>query len=119
MTMKVDGKLTEDPQLIANTFNSFFVKTIVDLKSNIDPNFIKDPLENLKENMSSKKCKFELKTVSIKSLKQSIKQLKAKKSAGYDGLTQSQLKVGVSVLASPLQNIIKKQIKSFIKTLPI
>ena len=60
--------------------------------------------------MSLKKSNFELKTVSIKSLKQSIKQLKAKKSAGYDGLTQSQLKEGVSVLASPLQNIINSSI---------
>ena len=79
MTMKVNDKLTEDPLLIANTFNSFFVKKIEDLKANIDPKLVLDPLKNLKDKMSLNSSKFELKTVSIKSLKQSIKQLKAKK----------------------------------------
>ena len=50
-----------------------------------------------------------LKTVSVKNLKKSIGQLKSKTSAGSDGLTQKQLKSGVSSLASPLQNIIMPQ----------
>ena len=48
-----------------------------------------------------------LKTVNIKSIKRTMKQLKSKKSAGNDGLSQQQLKAGVAVLAGSLRNIIK------------
>ena len=48
-SMKIDNKLTEDPEEIANTFNSYFVQKIVDLKANIDPNLIIDPLSKLKQ----------------------------------------------------------------------
>ena len=78
----------------------------MDLKNNIDPSLIKDPLKNLKENMKDSKCSFDLKTVSIKELKSSMKQLKSKKSCGNDGLSQAQLKAGMSELASPLPDII-------------
>ena len=92
------------------SFNSFFIKKIEDLKANVDPNLVSDPLKELKDKMSSNSNKFELKTINMKSLKESIKQLKAKKSAGNDGMTQSQLKEGASVLASPLLNIINSSI---------
>ena len=110
-SMKINNIITDDPVEISNTFNSYFVKKIEDLKENIDPTLKSDPLNKLKENLKNKKCKFELKTVSIKSLKKSITQLKSKNSAGSDGLSQKQLKSGVSSLASPLQNIINASIK--------
>ena len=103
--MKVNNELTEDPIIISNAFNSFFVKKIEDLKKNIDPNLKSDPLEKLKANLKNNKCNFDLKTVSIKDLKQTMKKMKSKKSSGNDGLSQQQLKAGVSILASPLQNI--------------
>ena len=68
------------------------------------------PLEKLKANMTSSKCSFEWKTVSIKYLKKSMKQLKSINSTGKDGLSQSQLKAGVSELAIPLQDIINNSI---------
>ena len=63
-SMKVNDVLTDDPKVISDGFNSFFVKKIEDLKANIDPNLVKDPLDKLRENMKKKDCKFELKTVS-------------------------------------------------------
>ena len=71
--MKIENKLTEDPEAIADTFNSFFVKKIEDLKANIDPNLVTDPLSKLKADMKENQCSFELKTVGIKELKKSIK----------------------------------------------
>ena len=35
LSMKLNDSLTDDPIKIANTFNSFFVKKIEDLKANI------------------------------------------------------------------------------------
>ena len=98
--------------LIANSFNTFFVKKIGNLKANIDPNLITDPLKNLQNKMKANTSKFELKTVSISSLKKTITQLKSKNSSGCDGFSQKQLKAGVSNLAGPLLNIINASIKN-------
>ena len=48
----------------------------------------------------------------MKDLKVIIKKLKTKKSAGLDGLTQEQLKAGVSSLDSPLQNVFNHSIST-------
>ena len=110
-SIKIDNKLCDDHREISNAFNDFFVKKIEDLKANIDPTQVSDPLNKLQENLKSLKTKFELKTVNIKDLKKSIRQLKSKKSTGNDGLSQKQLKAGVGNLAGPLHNIINDSIK--------
>ena len=62
--------------------------------------------------MKNNKNTFELKTINKKSLKTVIKQLKSKTSSGKDGLSQKQLKAGVTSLVGPLQNIINASIKT-------
>ena len=110
-SMNFNGTATDDPTLIANTFNIFFVKKIEDLKANIDPSLITDPLKYLNDSMKSNTSTFNLQTVSMKCLKKTISQLKSKNSTGSDGLSQKQLKAGVSILASPLQNVINASIR--------
>ena len=39
---------------VAESFNEFFVKKISDLKDNIDPNKVKDPLERIAEKVKHK-----------------------------------------------------------------
>ena len=92
-SMQINNSITDDPTLIANSFNTFFAKKIKNLKANIDPNLITNPLKNLQNKMKAKTSKFELKTVSISSLKKTITQLKSKNSSGYDGLFKNSLKL--------------------------
>ena len=103
---KINNTLTDDPNLISNAFNIFFVKKIEGFKANNDPNLITNPLTKLQEKMKNNKNTFELKTINKKSLKTVIKQLKSKTSSGKDGLSQKQLKAGVTSLVGPLQNIL-------------
>ena len=109
-SMKIDNKVTDDPEIIADAFNKFFINKIADLKEKIDPNLVSDPLSKLKEVMKNNKKSFSLKTISISDLKQTIKNLKPKKSSGLDGLTQQQLKTGANILVAPLQNIFNQSI---------
>ena len=76
LSMNINNSVTDDTDIIANAFNTFFVNKIADLKANIDPNLKKDPLEKLKQNLKKSKASFKLKTIKIKDLKQTIKKLK-------------------------------------------
>ena len=51
--LKEDNMMIDDEQVIANTFNSFFIDKISNLKDNIDKSFIEDPLRRLKSKMSN------------------------------------------------------------------
>ena len=74
---KEDESVTTDHQEVANIFNNFFIQKVEDLKSNIDPEFVKDPLLNLtRKNKNG--AKFGLKTVSQKQLLKFLKKMKKK-----------------------------------------
>ena len=60
------GTIITEEKEVANTLNKFFVNKIIDLKKNIDPTKITDPLMQLKEKMAKTKLKFELKPVIVK-----------------------------------------------------
>ena len=57
--------ITEE-QIIANTFNKFFIDKIEDLKANIDPEYVEDPLTRLKKKMNNKNLLFKLKQITLK-----------------------------------------------------
>ena len=61
----LDGEgTTTDDQIIANNFNKFFTDKINNIKEEIDPSIIQDPLIQLREKMSKKgKLSFEIKTI--------------------------------------------------------
>ena len=89
-------------QDIADKFNDFFVEKIVNLKANIDKDFVSDPLSKLKEKQKDSNLRFSLKTVQTKTVSKSIKKLKNKKSSGEDGHTQNQLCLSNSMLINNL-----------------
>ena len=57
------GNLTEARE-VAEAFNKFSVDKISNLKANIDPNFVKDPLTKIAEKMKHKNLDFKIRTVS-------------------------------------------------------
>ena len=61
--------------------------------------------------MKNSQLKFELKPVTIKSVKSIMKKMKMKKSAGPDEISQECLLIGKSILAKPLTLIINESIK--------
>ena len=106
-----DGK-TSDEQEIANSFNTFFTEKITKLKDKIDKDIIVDPLEKLKEKMSTKQLKFEIKTITKEVVNNALKKMKKKKSSGSDGLSQQHLAMGSNELALPLMTIFNKSINT-------
>ena len=61
--------------------------------------------------MNNRKLNLELKPVSVKSVKNIMKKMKLKKSAGPDEISQECLLIGKSMLAKPLTKIINESIK--------
>ena len=57
-------------------------------KQGIDKSSIEDPLERVSTKMPNSKLKFKLKKFSENDVEKTLKQIKKKKSSGYDGLTQ-------------------------------
>ena len=62
------GEDIEDEKEIAETFNSFFVTKIENLKATIDESIKDDPLKLLKKKVENKNLNFCLKTVTVKTV---------------------------------------------------
>ena len=73
--LKTEQGETHDHSLIAETFNNYFNKKIVDLKNNIDPNLVEDPLKKMKDdtNRNSKSKIFKLKKTTEQDVCQALK----------------------------------------------
>ena len=105
-----DGIEITDGKEVAEIFNNFFIQKIEKLKDNIDTSIVEDPLERLRNKMQPKNLKFSLQTVTEAKVLKAIKQMKNKKSAGRDEITQEQMIMGAEVLAIPLTRIINASI---------
>ena len=66
-----DGELSSEAE-VAEAFNKFFVNKIEGLKEKIDPSYIKDPLDKIREKAKNKNLSFKLKTVTLTAVKKSI-----------------------------------------------
>ena len=86
------------------------MKKVEDLKSNIDKDYVTDPLEFLKT-VQKKNLLFDLKTVNQKLLLKMMKKMKKKQSAGVDGLSQDKLMLGAKILVNPLLKIVNQSIR--------
>ena len=75
-TLKEEEREITDKKEIAEIFNKFFIKKIEELKDNIDPNQIRDPIRKLKEKVKFKYLKFNLKTVSENKVKKVMDSMK-------------------------------------------
>ena len=111
-TPKEGGREICDELEIAEIFNQFFVQKIEDLKENSDTTQIKDPTEKLREKVRSKNLHFTLKTVTEKRVAEVMNEMKKKKSAGMDGISQDILLMGADILAAPLTRVINNSISN-------
>ena len=102
---------TDDESIIAESFNTYFIEKIENLKQNIDNVYKEDPFPKLKQKLKYIKSKFKLKKITQKQMAKTIKTIKKKKSAGIDGLSQEQLIMGASILTAPLTSLINKSIE--------
>ena len=67
-----------DEQEVADTFNEYFVTKIAKLKTSINPNQMKDPLERIKAKMENKNLKFRIRTVSPLTVQKLMKKMAKK-----------------------------------------
>ena len=104
-------KITEDTE-VATKFNKYFVDKIENLKSQIDPNLITDPLAKSKDKVKNLNLKFSLKRLTVKEVIKIMKSISKKKSKGNDGVSQECLILGQEVLAAPMTSIINNSISS-------
>lgn len=101
-----------DEKEIAEIFNKHFIEKIESLKDNIDKTMQRNPTEKLKEKVKNLGLRFTLKTVTEKKVKKAMDDMKKKKSAGLDGISQECLLMGSDIIAVPLTRIINTSIQS-------
>ena len=77
--LKEEEKEIKDEQIIADTFNKFFIDKIDALKANIDQEYIEDPLERLEAKLKKKNLVFKLKKIRKKELMLIAKKLNKKR----------------------------------------
>jgi hypothetical protein len=111
LKIEIDGQKIEDPQKLANEFSEFFVEKVQKLEAGIKRTNI-DPLSLLKEKMKTSNTTFTIKTVNVRVVHKILKDLKAKRSYGHDGITSEVLKLGADVLKVPLTFIVNTSIRN-------
>ena len=102
---KLGNHLISDRREIANQFNSFFVNIGPSLSNKINTPVHKSFRDYLNTDHQSR---FQLETVSEKTIEKNIIKLKAKKSCGKDGLSTTLLKSVKSELIKPLTVIVNQ-----------
>jgi len=113
-TITINGPEGEisDEQDVADTFNTFFIKKVADLKDKIDPNLRRDPLEKIRRKTKDMNLSLKIKAVTQRKVEKLMKKMKKKKSKGNDGIPQDCLLLGQEVLTGPLTEIINASITS-------
>ena len=111
LKIEIDGQKIEDPQKLANEFSEFFVEKVRKLEAGIKRTNI-DPLSLLKEKMKTSNTTFTIKTVNVRVVHKILKDLKAKRSYGIDGITSEVSKLGADVLKVPLTYIVNTSIRN-------
>ena len=104
------GETIKDEKEVAEMFNGFFIKKVEDLKGNINPRHVEDPLARLSDKLKNLNSKLEFKTVTQRQMKTHLKKLSKKKSSGLDGLSQENLILGIPNLLAPLTAIVNQSI---------
>ena len=106
-----DGHLLSSPKAIAAAVNNFFINKISKLKeeSTRERNHHEHPLSELRAYLSKKKIPrlgFRFKELTDDDMKELLKQLKGKKSAGIDWICGYSLKIAAPLLKEELKIII-------------
>ena len=99
--IKIGNKLIYDSKTIAQEFSKYYKNEARRLKTTLNCNE-----DDHKKYLVRKEYTWSLSTVNREETMKIIKSLKAKKSSGYDGITNKVLKLIGDIVAQPLTNII-------------
>ena len=107
----VDGKTIQSPIKMAEAFNNFYLEKIKKIRDKfVHP--VNDPAAGIRELVSGKNLEgsFGIKPITRKQLNQSIRQMRATKSVGTDGISMKLIKDFQPILEPALHNIINRSI---------
>jgi len=104
--MKINNKLTNDPDVMANSFNSYFTTVAHKfIQKPVDNNFNQDPIYNLSSNFLNLNTVLHFNPTSTNEVNKIIQSLKIKNSHGCDEITSRILKISALSIISPLTYI--------------
>jgi len=107
--VNIDGKLINNQQSIANTFNNYFLTVADKITSNIKnyktSSNCNNPIQCLHKNSKLPCSNMKLKYTTPKEIEKIIKSLKSKNSHACDGIPMKILKVSTPFVTSPLTYI--------------
>ena len=110
------GKLVSKPILLATGMNEYFIKKIVDLKSNdaqeVDTEAANDVLKTFLSHKTIPNEGFKLKEITSEEMNKLIKGLKGKKSCGLDWICGFSLKIAAPELADELKFLTNLSIRT-------
>jgi hypothetical protein len=114
--INIDGNLITNQQLIANSFNNYFLTVADKITSNIknDKTSLNsnNPIHCLHRNFKLPCSNMTVKYTTPKEIEKIIQSLKSKNSHGYDGTPMKILKVSTSFITSPLTYMCNKSLSS-------
>ena len=105
--IKVQNKIISDSSDICNSFNEFFINIGPNLASNIKPSKDVHYKSYLKKVISSS---FHFDLVNEEDVMKTVKSLKSKNSAGFDGISTNLLKILIPAVIKPLTLIINQSL---------
>jgi hypothetical protein len=111
-SIKINNKLSSDGQVIAETFNKYFVSAAQrNLIKNLNMNSSSEnPISYLDRAFNQPFPSIKLKWVSSKEIEDITKLLETKNSHGYDGISTKILKSSIAYVSSPLTYICNKML---------
>jgi hypothetical protein len=112
-SMNINSHLIQDPDIIANSFNSFFSSVAQNLTQQPSGNNPKkEPIQNLYSNNRKPMTLLHLDPTSAHEINKIIQSLKTKDSHGYDEISSRILKISTPCILSPLTYIFNKVLHS-------
>ena len=116
--MEIDGKITTHHQITAEEFNNYYVSVADNITNN---NLVNNTVSDLNKNnpLSYLYCAFQqsftdmkLKNTTNGEIEKIIKELKSKRSCGYDEITTKILKISSPFIVSPLTYICNRMLST-------
>ena len=108
-----DG-VTSNPNMIANTFNNYFLEKVKKLRMKTAEPPTLDPIQRLKSWMKKRPQpppQFKLKELNLKDLRKILKRMKGKRSYGVDDIDSYSIKLAGPLIEEALLHLINLSIK--------
>ena len=109
-TIKFEGQLIQRPKLVVESFNEHFVSVGAKLASKIETDVSDDPASYLKSRAATARFQFEL--VTVKHIRNLIRQLQCSKSPGSDKVPVKIIKDAIDAISLPLALIFNSSLQN-------